>query len=210
MNSTSFCIAYFGSKLFGAPEDWFSNLEERNDPALLSFDSLSAAFLSQFSVTRSQWQIRLEMHGITQGTRSVADYVTHFRSLANKLPGYGDEALLTQFYYGLNPIIQTYLGSLPHMPDTLKDIVDICIEYGGRAPITGTNSSRSPTPANHQRLPMHPMEVDHVEITSSSRKVFKPLTAEEKALRLKKNLCVYCGADSHAVDKCPKLAQRKN
>ena len=36
------------------------------------------------------------------------------------------------------------------------------------------------------------------------------LTAEEKAFRLKNKLCVYCGADSHAVDKCPKLAQRKN
>jgi hypothetical protein len=45
VNSTPFCIAYFGSKLFGAPEDWFSNLEERDDPALLSFDSFIRVLL---------------------------------------------------------------------------------------------------------------------------------------------------------------------
>jgi hypothetical protein len=69
MANHEFRLAYFGSKLRAAPQDWFSNLEELHDETLESWNSLCAAFKLQFSLTRSQWQTRFEMHEISQGQR---------------------------------------------------------------------------------------------------------------------------------------------
>lgn len=135
LSNLEFRLAYFGSKLGGIPQDWFSFLEERHDPILDSWTDLCTAFIKEFSVFRSQWQIRIEMHSIRQGSRSIVEYTNHFRSLSIKLPGYGDEALSTHYFIGLNSKFQNYLNSLVSVPYILSDLIELCIDYGGRSSI---------------------------------------------------------------------------
>ncbi len=197
MANHEFRLAYFGSKLRAAPQDWFSNLEELHDETLESWNSLCAAFKLQFSLTRSQWQTRFEMHEISQGQRSVADYTNHFRSLANKLPKYGEEALLTQYLFGLNRSVQSHLGSLPLIPEVLSELIAVCIEFGGRIPISNLNSL--PVASSNRVVerfkPTSPL--------SRKRPNSGPLSPSERKYRTDHNLCIYCGDPNHFVADCP-------
>ena len=209
MSDHNFRLAYFGSKLRGSPQDWFSTLEERQDLSLTTWDDFCAIFKQQFQISRSQWQIRLEMHDIMQGTRSVSDYTSHFRSLANKLPGYGDEALLTQYYIGLHPSVQTYLGSLALIPESSAEIIDICLEFGGRAPIIRSppvKRNLSSFPSNYRIVESENKNPHYPPPPTNDRS----LSTNERKYRTDNNLCLYCGDAGHMISNCPRSRHQKN
>ena len=88
-------------------------------------------FLNEFSSTRTDWQNRVDLYTLKQGKLSIFEYTSSFRAYSN-LCNFGDEALLTGYFLGLNTNIQIYLGSLQTMPSTFGDIIATCLDYGSR------------------------------------------------------------------------------
>ena len=201
-------IAFLSTRLAGAAEIWFSSLEDRDDPCLLDITSFMTKLQQEFATTRTEWQIRVDLHLHRQGKRTIAEYTSSFRALSNQCH-YSDEALLTGYFLGLNTPVQIYLESLHMMPRTFNDIVATCLDYGSRRNII----NRPPTFAAHNNnimpppgVPSQPMEVDVLSARTTATnngQPRSPLSAEEKDARLKGNLCLYCGSDQHFVSNCP-------
>lgn len=201
-------ISYAATRLAGTAETWFSTLEERDDPCLDNWEKFKVKFLNEFSSTRTDWQNRVDLYTLKQGKLSIFEYTSSFRALSNSC-NFGDEALLTGYFLGLNSNIQMYLESLQTMPSTLSDIIATCLDYGSRHTIV-----RRPTfPRQHQSYappgtPAQPMEIDAMahrpaNIQTVSSQPRPPLSPEEKDFRQKNNLCLYCGSDQHFVLNCP-------
>lgn len=203
-------IAFAATRLSGSAEIWFSVLEDRDDPSIDSWDHFESNFVNEFSTTRNEWQTRVDLVFIRQKTKTINEYTAHFRSLANQL-NFGDEALLTLYFLGLNAQIQQYIESLQIMPICFNDIVNTALDYGSRSLIR-----RSPYPSStlstHQRIlpppigdSSRPMDISNINRPSpppSSTNSRAPLTPDEKAFRLHNNLCLYCGSAQHLVDSC--------
>ena len=200
-------IAYAATRLAGSAETWFSTLEERDDPCLVSWEKFRVKFLNEFSSTRTDWQNRVDLYTLKQGKLSIFEYTSSFRAYSN-LCNFGDEALLTGYFLGLNTNIQIYLESLQTMPSTFGDIIATCLDYGSRHTIV-----RRPTFPRQQHYappttPSQPMEIDVMERRQASNQAVPgqprpPLSSEEKEFRQKHNLCLYCGSDQHFVSHCP-------
>lgn len=202
-------IAFAATRLSGPAEDWFSVLEDRDDPGVDSWDHFEAKFINEFSTTRTEWQTRVDLVFLRQKSKTIAEYTSQFRSLANQL-NFGDEALLTLFFLGLNPQIQQYIESLQSMPTFFHDIVATALDYGSRSLIRRSPNSFLPS-ANSRTLPpptrdsSRPMEIATIN-RSQNQPLNNPrssLTLEEKTYRLHNNLCLYCGSAQHLVDSCP-------
>lgn len=204
-------IAFAATRLSGSAEIWFSVLEDRDDPSIDNWDRFESNFVNEFSTTRNEWQTRVDLVFIRQKTKTINEYTAQFRTLSNQL-NFGDEALLTLYFLGLNPQIQQYIESLHTMPVFFNDIVATALDYGSRSLIR-----RSPYPpssaSTHQRnLPHHtgdsfrPMDISNINRAPqplASNNPRGPLTSDEKAYRLNSNLCLYCGSAQHLVDSCP-------
>jgi len=206
-------IAFLSTRLAGTAEIWFSSLEDRNDPCLEYLNTFCDKFLLEFATTRTEWQIRVDLHTHRQGKRTISEFTSSFRALASQC-NYSDEALLTGYFLGLNANVQIYLESLQTMPVTFNDIVATCLDYGSRKTIisrsqsqTAHSSTRSFVPPPPPGVPSQPMEVDVISSrpTTSIASTSQPrpsLTQEEKEHRLRNNLCLYCGSSQHLVGQC--------
>ena len=215
-------VAFTATRLSGSAELWFSVLEDRDDDCLDSWSAFEARFLIEFSTTRTEWQTRVDLVYLRQKNNPIAEYTSQFRSLANQL-NFGDEALLSLFFLGLNPQIQQYIESLHSMPSTFNDIVATALDYGSRSLIRRSNHAPPSQSFKSTRLPpppvgdsSRPMEIatispDNVNfsVPGLSRQQRSPLTIEEKTFRVQNNLCLYCSSANHLVDLCP-LKPSKN
>ena len=134
-----------------------------------------------------------------QGNSSISDFTSKFKAAAMFLPGFGDEAFLTHFFLGLSPKVQAFVKSLPIMPETFKDMVNICLEFGSRADF-GTTS-----PVSFLSDP-NAMEIDTLEA-----KGIEPTERNaRRRFRIENNLCAYCGGKGHFRNNCPIILKHQN
>ena len=143
----------------------------------------------------------------TRGALCINLYIG-FRQLASDT-NWGEEALVSQFYWGLRDDVKDLLLSLPD-PQTLNKAISQAVKCDNRLfqrcqdqcpkyQVTRYNAAMSA-----KSLSSH-LEAKDMQIDAARVRI---LTTEEKKRRMEEELCLYC-EEGHKVGNCPKKQNRR-
>jgi Retrotransposon gag protein len=204
-------VRYTCSYLRGSAFSWIQPYLDMDDPPAWMDDfTLFAAEITKVfgdpdiigSATRSLRKLRQ--------TGSVASYASEFRRHSTLL-SWGEQALISQFYEGLKGPIKDELVREGRQTE-LSVLIDLATRIDTRLyerSLERGDTSRSSIPATRQHLRGHAAPTTTTSFRSNpaqrpvSRRPFQRLSEEQREHRRKNNLCMYCGAQDHAVHECP-------
>ena len=150
-------------------------------------------------------------------TGTVADYYLQFTSLANRVYGLSNDALIDCFITGLIPEIRRDV--MIHTPISIVKAVSLAKVYEEKH--TSTSKPQKPPPTNsyHHRAPFNPnkpennQKANHTPLlqTPPTRPMnpnqrnpnIKRISPAEMQLRREKGLCYWCDEPFSITHKCP-------
>jgi hypothetical protein len=202
-------VGLVGTLLTGQALSWFAPLFEKRSPILNNFETFLEAFAEAFGEhDKTRWATT-KIRSLRQGTRSVSVYASDFRQLACDI-NWDEEALMSQFYWGLRDDVKDLLLSLPD-PQTLNEAISQAVKCDNRLfqrrqdQRTRQQTVRhGPTMAAsslNSRSEPEDMQIDAVRV--------KTLTPEERKRRMEEGLCLYCGEKGHKIGSCSKKQNRR-
>jgi Retrotransposon gag protein len=202
-------VGLVGTLLTGQALSWFAPLFEKQSPILNNFGTFLEAFAEAFGEhDKARWATT-KIRSLRQGTRFASVYASDFRQLACDI-NWDEEALMSQFYWGLRDDVKDLLLSLPD-PRTLNEAISQAVKCDNRlfqrrqdqrsrqytirhAPTMSASSLNTNSEAED-------MQIDAVRV--------KTLSPEERKRRMEEGLCLYCGEVGHKVGSCPKKQNRR-
>ena len=202
-------VGLVGTLLTGQALSWFAPLFEKRSSILNNFETFLEAFAEAFGEHDKVRWATTKIRSLRQGARSASVYASDFRQLACDL-NWGEEALMSQFYCGLNNDVKDLLLSLPD-PQTLNEAISQAVKCDNRL-FQRRQDQRSRQHTVHHdptisasSLNLHSeaedMQIDAVRV--------KTLTPEEKKRRMEEGLCFYCGGEGHKRGNCPKKPNQR-
>jgi hypothetical protein len=197
-------VGLIGTLLTGQALSWFAPLFEKRSPVLNNFETFLEAFAEAFGEhDKARWATT-KIRSLRQGTRSASVYASDFRQLASDI-NWDEEALMSQFYWGLRDDVKDLLLSLPD-PRTLNEAISQAVRCDNRLfQRRQDQRSRHQTSASASSLNLH-SEAEDMQIDAAR---VRALTPEEKKRRMEEGLCLYCGESGHKVGNCPKKQNRR-
>lgn len=202
-------VGLVGTLLTGQALSWFAPLFEKRSPILSNFEMFLEAFAEAFGEHDKVRWATTKIRSLRQGARSASVYASDFRQLASDI-NWGEEALVSQFYWGLRDDVKDLLLSLPD-PQTLNEAISQAVKCDNRLfqrrqdqrPRDQTTRYNTTISANNlsSHSEAEAMQIDAVR--------FKPLSPEERTRRMEEGLCLYCGEQGHKVGSCPKKQNRR-
>lgn len=208
-------IAFVIELLRGRALEWASALWERQDPCLASYRAFSAKMRELFEHPVRGKDASKRLCSLRQGSRSVAEYVIDFRTLAVEA-GWNEESLQAVFHQGLSEQIKDELISYPE-PSDLDKLVALsiridnrCRERGGERRERFSNHSprRQPSKSGNgaelgSRATFQWTKEEQRSSDSEPRQVGRHgLSVEERQHRRESDRCFYCGKRNHYIS-CP-------
>jgi len=201
-------VGLVGTLLTGQALSWFAPLFEKRSSILSNFETFLEAFEEAFGEhDKARWATT-KIRSLRQGSRSASVYASDFRQLACDI-NWGEEALVSQFYWGLKDDVKDLLLSLPD-PQTLNEAISQAVKCDNRLFQRRQDHYSRATPNPRGNRFYSAAYVKNVETQSETEDMqidavrFKPLTVEEKKRRFEQNLCLYCGEAGHKAGDCPK------
>jgi hypothetical protein len=199
-------ITTFGTLLEGRALSWFLPYVEMRRINSLSWSEFVAQAQDTFGEPCRKLNAESRIMTIVQ-RGSLVDYISEFSSLAIDV-GWSEDSLISHFRRGLSPAILDLMVSHP-VPATLQGAITLATALDHRiwenreikksrtqVPFEGKNSRRAPPPVVSPLV----RDPDAMDLDASRR---GPLGAEERARRLRENLCLYCGRAGHRLSTCP-------
>ena len=225
-------VLFIISRLRGTAFSWARDIAE-NEANLLrnDYEAFKTA-LSNVYLDRNYREICKAKLANLKQTKSAAAYYAEFAILVEHL-NYNNEATCDAFYRGLHRDVKDNMALIgrPHQYD---DLVQLAITIDQRNyqrkleskaegfsntkpadenkprnppnnPSTSSRPNNNPSKANPPFKPTSALNSGTPKFESRYR---DPLTAEEKARRVKFNLCSYCADPKHSVENCPLVAAK--
>ena len=202
-------VGLVGTLLTGQALSWFAPLFEKRSPILSNFETFLEAFAEAFGEHDKVRWATTKIRSLRQGTRSASIYASDFRQLASDI-NWGEEALVSQFYWGLRDDVKDLLLSLPD-PQTLNEAISQAVKCDNRLfqrrldQRPRHQATRSNATMSANSLSSH-SEAEAMQIDAAR---VKTLTPEEKKRRMEEGLCLYCGEEGHKVGNCPNKQNRR-
>lgn len=199
-------VAYTLASLSGRAKRWATAEWARQADCCTTFPKFSAALKLIFDPANPENETTPAILNLSQGPRSVTDYIIEFR-IAAADSGWNEKALVDGFYRGLSERMKDALVS-HRRPQTLQALMDLVTEIDLRFRDRQHDRSRarggerepprtvSPPPRGAQTTP--PPDLAEPMQLGRSR-----LSPEERERRFRENLCLYCGRAGHRVNVCP-------
>jgi hypothetical protein len=123
-------VGLVGTLLTGQALSWFAPLFEKRSPILSNFESFLEAFAEAFGEHDKVRWATTKIRSLRQGARSASVYASDFRQLASDI-NWGEEALVSQFYWGLRDDVKDLLLTLPD-PQTLNEAISQAVKCDNR------------------------------------------------------------------------------
>lgn len=206
-------VGLIGTLLTGQALSWFAPLFEKGSSILNNFETFLEAFAEAFGEhDKARWATT-KIRSLRQGARSTSIYASDFRQLACDI-NWDEEALISQFYWGLRDDVKDLLLTLPD-PQTLNEAISQAVKcdnrlFQRRQDQRSWISSRQDTTRHASTMSASSMnshsDIEDMQIDAVR---FKPLTPEEKKRRMEKGLCLYCGDEGHKAGNCPKKQNQR-
>uniref|UniRef100_A0A3B1JLI6 ribonuclease H n=1 Tax=Astyanax mexicanus TaxID=7994 RepID=A0A3B1JLI6_ASTMX len=195
-------IGFIISRLSGKAPEWATAIwEEVSGASYADFLTLFRSFFDHSRYGQSNGELLL---ALKQGQKPVASYALEFRTLAAG-SGWNNAALLNVFRCGLNPDIQRELACRDDSL-TLDQLISLSIRLDQlllRRPKTSSRTQhtpvtlpRTPTPEKAALSAPEPMDIQKTR-----------LTPEERQLRIRLHLCLYCRESGHFKAECGLLTR---
>ena len=200
-------IAYIMSLLTGKAAQWAMALSNSNSPACHSLERFRQEMSRVFDHPVRGREASQRLLSLRQGSMSVAEYAVDFRILAAE-SGWNDPALQGMFFYGLSDRIKDELATR-FDTTSLEDLISLSVRLDNRLrerrrdrflapphstltfpvarPVTSPPSDSPPASADEE-----PMQLGRSRLSQS-----------ERARRVSKGLCLYCGKSEHSISTCP-------
>ena len=202
-------VGLVGTLLTGQTLSWFAPLFEKRSPILSNFETFLEAFAEAFGEhDKARWATT-KIRSLRQGARSASVYASDFRQLACDI-NWDEEALMSQFYWGLRDDVKDLLLSLPD-PQTLNEAISQAVKCDNRLfqrrqdQRTRHQTTRHGATMSASSLNSH-LETEDMQIDAAR---VRSLTPEEKKRRMEEGLCLYCGEEGHKAGNCPKKQNRR-
>jgi uncharacterized membrane protein YgcG len=155
-------IRYATVNMEGAAYDWWTHLAAAARPATWAL--LEAALRTRFQPVNSAELARAKLLALTQGKRSVQDFVDAFRRIVIRMPNMHEEDQLFQFLRGLRPELAQMIRV--QGAATLSAAIDMAVrmgamhDLGARGGALYSHPSGAPGGASGAHAPM---ELDAIE-----------------------------------------------
>ena len=198
-----------GTLLTGQALSWFAPLFEKRSPILCNFETFLEAFAEAFGEhDKARWATT-KIRSLRQGARSTSVYASDFRQLACDI-NWDEEALMSQFYWGLRDDVKDLLLSLPD-PQTLNEAISQAVKCDNRLfqrrqdqrsrHQTTRHGATMSASSSNSHLETEDMQIDATRVRS--------FTPEEKKRHMEEGLCLYCGKEGHKAGNCSKKQDRR-
>ena len=114
-------VGLVGTLLTGQALSWFAPLLEKRSAILSSFETFMEAFVEAFGEHDKVRWATTNIRSLRQEARSALVYASDFRQLASDI-NWGEETLVSQFYWGLIDDVKDLLLTLPD-PQILNEAI---------------------------------------------------------------------------------------
>ena len=193
-------IIYVGTNLIGNALTWYRNVrtehERTPNPGLSNVESFFQLLLDTFEDPNAINNARDQLSRIKQGKESCLNYSTRFRNMAVET-GYNEVAKVALFRNGLNNDLKDALANVQSLPEKFEDFVKLAITMDNRQYQRRIEHQRS------KPRSFEPMQLDNITVNQLNNPK-APLSTEERNMRMKNGLCLYCGERGHLVKQCPR------
>ena len=198
-----------GTLLTGQALSWFASLFEKRSPILSNFETFLEAFVEAFGEHDKAHWATTKIRSLRQVAHSASVYASDFRQLVCDI-NWDEEALMSQFYWGLRDDVKDLLLSLPD-PQTLNEAISQAVkcdnwlfqrrqDQRSRHQTTRHGATMLASSLN-SHLETEDMQIDGARV--------RFLTPEEKKRRMEEGLCLYCGEEGHKAGNYPKKQNRR-
>ena len=210
-------IAYIISRLRAGPSEWAQALMESDSPLLFDYDAFLTKFISIYGNKERKTQLQDKLAKMTQ-TGSASAFAAEFSAVCDIL-GLDDVSRMSLFRQRLKPAVREGLAYVPAV-DTFDELVERAVridhaQYSLRKPTDSRQTPHSKSTdasSNSSNALQKPSHKGSSSSKSSGSASYSnrstprgPLTAEEKAYRLRHGLCMFCKSPDHNKDNCPAL-----
>lgn len=205
-------VGYVLSLLVGRARTWGSAEWKRRTECCNSFESFSREMRRVFDPVKSEHETLNNLLSLSQGNRSVIDYIIEFSSLAADC-SWNKSALYDAFYRGLCSRLKDTLATVD-LPKNLDELLDLVIRldrrYKERQQEKIHESRQTNRTSYHWNSPVLVRAKENTYSSNKSSDFPEPmqlgrggLSKEERERRFKENLCLYCEGSGHRVNECP-------
>lgn len=119
-------VGLVGTLLTGQALSWFAPLFEKRSSILNNFETFLEAFAEAFGEHDKVRWATTKIRSLRQGMRSTSVYASDFRQLVCDI-NWDEEALMSQFYWGLRDDVKDLLLTLPD-PRTLNEAISQAVK----------------------------------------------------------------------------------
>ena len=145
------------ARLTGAALQWSLALNASQQAALVDSGALAAALRARFQPLAVAVLAREQLDRLTQGTRSVNDYIADFQRIRAQLPDMGEADALHAFGRGLRADLLQKLRE--HDVATVQTAIELAARIGGLRTAATTGTSSSATNPHSRIAAAHQMEM---------------------------------------------------
>lgn len=207
--STSDLLAYTQALFRGDAEIWWTTMEQRGiNPT--SWTEFCEMVLSEFKPKNSVKVARDKMAALTQGDKSVSEYINEFRAIKLQIPHMTDEEALDRFERGLRSGVD---GPRSHVNSFHPATLEAAIQYAhswesahtGNIS-TNVNQQANGTPQYLRSDGVAPMDLD--TLCAMLNRIQRPSNNNNWRHRTRprdssgKKTCFNCGAPNHLARHC--------
>lgn len=164
--------------------------QEESPPWMADFPSFTDQLKRVFGNPDVIGDVSRKIRRLKQ-TGRVTSYATKFRLLAGQLD-WSNAGLVSQFFEGLSRPLQLEIAKTAY-PKELEELIDHAVRVDNLL-------------QSYEDYPAQPSPTTPVPTARPGQR----LTEQQRELRRKNNLCMYCGDAGHLVRSCPVRPSRPN
>lgn len=130
-------MTFVSGHVKGAALEWLEN----TNPAPTSFDGFVFGLRSRFQPVTAETTAREKLYGLTQGNKSIEEYVSRFRQTILPIADMSESHKIHAFVHGLKPALQVHQKVNPQV--SLNDAINQAVRVGAAMFVAGASSSSS-------------------------------------------------------------------
>ena len=195
-------VAFMISYLVGDAALWAVPLVRNNDPLLTNWDNFQTEFEKVFDRRTATLSADRELLDLRQGKKDLVSYLTSFNRLIAET-SWPEEKRAALFYQGLKEELKDVLAQIDPQPTSCVELINLTLRLDHRLTERGMDKRKGERgfPRNErQREVGVPVETGTEPMEVGS--VHSPLSKEERDLRRRNGLCLYCGKKGHFIREC--------
>ena len=191
-------VAFAISYLTGDAAAWVVPFVSGNSPLLQDWDAFRGEFERVFDRRATTMCADRELLELRQGKSELVTYLTAFNRLVAET-AWPEAKRLAIYYQGLREELKDVIARIDPLPTTCVDFINLTLRLDHRmAERSGQKNKVEKAIIQVERGKTHEGGSEAMEIGM----VRSSLSREEKELRRRTGLCLYCGKKGHYVKNC--------